>query len=183
MIIERIVGRIADLGDRIKHVDPVELRAEKRQSPHLRLCSRDGRSVAVSLPRGEELFDGDVLMIEGDVAVVVKAAEEDLLEVSPLTPRQWGVAAYQLGNLHREARFLANSFLTPYDGIAESIMRTAGVPCRRVSRGFTGERFGAAGSTGHTHGDAGEHVTPHGHVHGHGSHSSNAHVHDDDRKH
>ncbi|MFT4099469.1 MAG: urease accessory protein UreE [Burkholderiaceae bacterium] len=166
MIIDRIVGKFADLQSRITAVDPVELPADKRQSPHWRARSRDGRSLAVSLPRGDELFEGDVLLIDGGTAVVVAAAPEDLLEVMPGSPRQWGIAAYQLGNLHRELRFLADSMLTPYDAIAEAVLRQAGIACRRATRAFTGERFGAHGAAhadGHGHG----HRHEHGHDHHH----------------
>jgi urease accessory protein len=105
----------------------------------------------ISMPRGVELQDGDVLAFDAGVALTVVAAAEDLLEVAPANARQWGVAAYQLGNLHREVRFLDNVMLTPYDRTSEEVMRRSQIACRRVRRGFVGERYGAYSGAHHHH--------------------------------
>jgi urease accessory protein len=162
MVIDNVVGRLADLTSQVKIVDPLELTAEQRQRPHFRLCTKSGTEVFVSLPRGTELQDGDVIHLLDGVAVVVQAATEDLLEVTPRSAREWGIVAYQLGNLHREVRFLEAAMLTPYDDSTEQVLRTSGVAYRRVQRNFGGNRYGTY---------TGEHSHGHGHSHG-GSHGS-----------
>ncbi|MEO5863187.1 MAG: urease accessory protein UreE [Burkholderiales bacterium] len=165
MIIEHIVGRLSDIQPDVRSVDPLELAAEQRQRPHLRARTRGGKDVAISMPRGVELNEGDVLLLEHGSAVVVVAAAEDLLEVTPRTPRDWGAGAYQLGNLHRDVRFLEGSMLTPYDAISEEVLRGLGVPYQRLTRSFTGERYGAY--LGHDHGAADYHAHDHDHEHPH----------------
>ena len=64
-------------------IDEMTLTSEERASAHFSALSRDGRQVRVSLPRGSELQDGDVLVRDGDVAVVVRAAKEELLWLTP----------------------------------------------------------------------------------------------------
>jgi len=160
MVVESIVGRIADLSSQVKVIDPLELTAEQRQRPHFRLRAKSGTEVFVSLPRGVELQDGDVLFLQDGIAIVVQAAAEDLLEITPRSAREWGAIAYQLGNLHREVRFLEAGMLTPYEASTEQVLRSSGVAFKRVQRSFAGERYGAY---------TGEHGDSHGHGHNHGS--------------
>jgi urease accessory protein len=154
-VVEAALGSLTELDRPVEAVDELELTAEERERAHLRARSRGNRELIISLPRGEELRDGDVVYIEDGVAVVVVAAPEDVLELSPRTPREWALAAYQLGNLHRPARFLPDAILTPYDRSSAETLRALGVATHRVKRGFVGERCRALTHHrhGHLHGD------------------------------
>jgi urease accessory protein len=149
-VVEAVLGNLTELDRQVEAVDELDLTAEERERAHLRARSRGNRELIISLPRGTELHDGDVVYIEDGVAVVVVAAPEDVLEVSPRTPREWALAGYQLGNLHRPARFLPDVILTPYDRPAAETLRALGVAARRTRRGFVGERCRAL--THHRHG-------------------------------
>ncbi|MCZ7662607.1 MAG: urease accessory protein UreE [Thermoleophilia bacterium] len=150
LVVESVLGRLPDLEQMVGEIDPLELTADQRERAHLRAQTKGGRVLVISLPHGVELSDGDVVLVEDGVAVVIQAAAEDVLEVRPVGPLAWGVAAYQLGNLHRSVRFLEDSLLTPYDPATEEVLRRIGVPYRRTERGFVGERYSVAGS--HHHG-------------------------------
>jgi urease accessory protein len=139
-VVEAVLENLTELDRQVEAVDELELTTEERERAHLRARSRGNRELIISLPRGAELHDGDVVYVEDGVAVVVVAAPEDVLEVSPRTTREWALAAYQLGNLHRPARFLPDAILTPYDHPAAETLRALGVATRRVRRGFVGER-------------------------------------------
>ena len=154
-VVAAVLGKVAQLAPSVEAVDEVELTAAERERAHLRVRSRGKRELIVSLPRGEELQDGDVIQVDNGVAVVVVAAPEDVLEVSPQTTREWALAAYQLGNLHRPARFLGDLILTPYDRATAEVLRGLGVATRRATRGFVGERCRAFADHqhGHQHGD------------------------------
>jgi urease accessory protein len=149
-VVEAVLGNLTELDRPVEAVDELDLTAEERERAHLRARSRGNRELIISLPRGEELHDGDVVYIEDGVAVVVAAAPEDVLEVSPRTPREWALAAYQLGNLHRPARFLPDAILTPYDRSSAETLRALGMATRRTRRGFVCERCRAL--TNHRHG-------------------------------
>lgn len=167
MIVHSTVGRYADMQGDIQRVDFLFLSAEQRQRPHMRVHTSDGREIAISLSRGSELEDGDVLAIEGRVAIVVAAAPEDVLEIIPVTPREWGVAAYQLGNLHREVRFLDTAMLTLYDRTCAEVLEGLKVPFKRVQRGFIGTRYGAYTGPLHEQEHEHSHDGHHGHEHHH----------------
>lgn len=135
-----VLGTLANLDRPIEAVDEIALTATERERAHLRVRSKGNRELIISLPRGEELHDGDIVRIDSDVAIVVVAALEDVLEVRPRTTKEWALAAYQLGNLHRPARFLDDAILTPYDRSSADALRALGVPTRQTTRGFVGER-------------------------------------------
>lgn len=154
-------------------IDWLELTSEERASPHFAMETAAGRHLRVSLPRGSELQDGDVLAIEHGTAVVVKAKDEDLLLVRPGHDKiLWWAACYQLGNFHRPARFREDGILTPADPLAEQMFRGLGVAAVRVRAPFVGHRFGAAGAH-HDHGH--HHEDGHSHDHHHGSHHGHRH--------
>ena len=150
-VVAAVLGKFAQLTPQAEAVDEVELTAAERERAHLRVRSRGKRELIVSLPRGEELQDGDVIQVDNGVAVVVVAAPEDVLEASPRTTREWALAAYQLGNLHRPARFLGDLILTPYDRATAEVLRGLGVATRRATRGFVGERCRAFTDHQHDH--------------------------------
>lgn len=175
-MITEILGR-GELATAGYGIDPLVLSSEERASGHFTAETASGRTVRVSLPRGVELQDGDVLLKEGQWAVVVRAAEEDLLLIRPKDdPLEWSAAGYQLGNLHRPARFLPEGILTPYDPMAAQMLSGLAVIVERVRRPFVGRRFGAAGAH-HHHGDDHRHAGhSHGHEHGH-DHDAHGHHH------
>lgn len=165
-IVTSIVGRLAPIGQNAA-IDPLELTSEERASAHFVAETVAGRQIRVSLPRGTELQDGDVLTIDGDTAVVVKAKEEDLLLITPgPDPISWWAACYQLGNLHRPARFRDDGILTPHDPLALQILRGLDISVERIRVPFVGRRFGAAGAH-HHHDDVHDASSDHGHAHTH----------------
>ncbi|GLK66923.1 hypothetical protein [Hansschlegelia plantiphila] len=155
-------------------IDPLELTSEERASAHFSARTPGGRLVRVSLPRGVELQDGDVLLRDGEAAVVVRAAAEDLLWLRPRgNAVEWSAACYQLGNLHRPARFLEDGVLTPRDPLVTQMLHGLDIEVERVTRPFVGRRFGAAGAHHHHDHDHGA-----GHDHDHdAAHGQAAHRH------
>lgn len=183
-VITSILGRIDGLAGRTTATDLLVLTSEERSSPHFVRTTAQGRTVRVSLPRGTEINDGDVLAIDGSVAVVVSAAPEDLLAITPTgAPIDWAATGYQLGNLHRPMRFQDNCMLTPVDAMVEDLLQRMGVPFKRVCAPFVGRRYGSM--MGHHHHDDAPspgHDHDHGHDHQH-HHDHDHHHHDHDHDH
>ena len=165
-IITSILGPVAELADQApRGEDPVFLTSEERASAHGSLTTKGGRTVRVSLPRGSELNDGDVLAIEEGTAIVVRAADESLFVVRPHTDRMWGVAGFHLGNLHRPVRFRDDAMLTPAELKVADVLRDAGIPFEAVEAPFVGMRYGSY--SGHDHDHDHGHAHPHDHHHHH----------------
>lgn len=174
-VIERIIGHIDTISPRPAKVERVPLTSEERASAHMVAYSETGRSLRISLPRGTELGDGDVLAIEGDTALVVAAAEEDLYFVRPKDAYQAGVAGYQLGNLHRPVRFTPDALLTPADPMVADLLGRLGIGFDRRRAPFVGARYGAYAAHHHDHGH--DHGHGHGHGHDHDHHHASAQGH------
>jgi urease accessory protein len=157
-VIGRTIGHVDQITPRPREIDRVMLTSEERASAHMVVYSENGRSVRLSLPRGTELNDGDVLAIEGDTAIVVAAADEELYFVQPKDAYEAGVAGYQLGNLHRPVRFTPSAMLTPADPMVADLLGRLGIDFEARRAPFVGQRYGAyAGHHHHSHGH-GDHV-------------------------
>jgi urease accessory protein len=149
-VITGVMGTIADFVDRIRSQDPLLLTSEQRASPHMLGHTEGGRDLRISMPRGTELNDGDVLALDGDTAIVVQAAPEALFIVSPGDAFTWGVAGYQLGNLHRPVRFTEGAMLTPADPMVAGMLERLGIAYARKTMPFVGKRYGSH-TGGHHH--------------------------------
>ena len=150
-VVTAVLGTVDSLRDRIENEDPVLLNSEERASAHLVGRSEGGRAVRISLPRGSEINDGDVLALEGATAVVARAAPEALYVVSPGDAYTWGVAGYQLGNLHRPVRFTEEGMLTPADPMVADLLKRLDIAFEERTIPFVGRRYGAHGAHHHHH--------------------------------
>ena len=148
-IVTAVLGTAETLRDRFESEDPVLLNSEERASAHLVGRSKGGREVRISLPRGTEINDGDVLALEGAIAVVARAAPEALYVVNPGDAFTWGVAGYQLGNLHRPVRFTEEGMLTPADPMVADLLARLGIAFEERIMPFVGRRYGAHGAHHH----------------------------------
>ena len=92
-VITSVLGTATEMAGMARGEDAIRLTSEERASAHMAAFSEGGRRVKISLPRGTELNDGDVLAIEGDTMIVVRAAPELLFAVAPQTARMWGTSS------------------------------------------------------------------------------------------
>ena len=145
-IVTAVLGTVETLRERIESEDAFLLNSEERASAHLAGHSEGGRSVRISLPRGTEINDGDVLALDGTTAVVARAAPEALYVVRPDEAYDWGVAGYQLGNLHRPVRFSDEGMLTPADPMVADLLARLGIAYEERTMPFVGRRYGAHGA-------------------------------------
>jgi len=149
-VITAVLGTIAEFVEHVQHQDPLLLSSEQRASPHMLGHTAGGRDLRISMPRGTELNDGDVLALDGDVAIVVQAAPEELFAVSPGDAYTWGVVGYQLGNLHRPVRFTEDTMLTPADAMVADMLGRLDISFERKVIPFVGKRYGSH-TGGHHH--------------------------------
>ncbi|MCO1350212.1 urease accessory protein UreE (plasmid) [Burkholderia vietnamiensis] len=145
-----------------------------------------GEDVAVLLPRGTVLRDGDVLVADDGALVRIVAASETVLLVRAHDPLTLMRAAYHLGNRHTPVEIGDGYLKLEADPVLADMLRRLGTQVDETLAPFQPE-VGAYGG-GHKHGhDAtfaedyalaqqvfGEH---HGHAHPH------PHDHDHDHQH
>lgn len=147
----------------------------------------NGEEVALVLPRGTVLADGDVLVADDGGLVRVVAANEAVLLVRAPDALTLTRAAYHLGNRHTPVEVGADYLKLEADPVLEEMLKRLGAKVETASLPFQPET-GAYGG-GHRHGhDATfqedyaiaqqvfeEH---HGHAHGRGHAHDHAHDHD-----
>jgi urease accessory protein len=100
----QIADRLHDLG----HAGRVEYLTLSQEDTHrhrLRATTDAGTECAVALDRSEHLYNGAVLMLTGDKAIVVKMRETEWLTLVPRDAAAALEIGYFAGNMHWSVRF------------------------------------------------------------------------------
>jgi urease accessory protein len=162
------------------------LRFGDRRRSRLRTWLDDGREVALVLPRGSILREGDRLRAPrgeggggGAAVIAVRAAAETLSLVHADDGLRLAQAAYHLGNRHVPVQIGSGWLAYEHDHVLDGMIEDLGLRVETVSRAFEpeagGYRHGAAGSHGHGHGADHGHGHDHGHEHEHGTDHDHGH--------
>jgi urease accessory protein len=152
-----------------------------------------GEEVALVLPRGTVLADGDVLVADDGALVRVVAAAEAVLLVRAPDRLTLTRAAYHLGNRHTPVEVGVDYLKLEADPVLEAMLKRVGASVENAALPFQPEA-GAYGG-GHRHGhDATfaedyalaqqvfdeHHGHDHAHEHAHGHDHDHTHGHDHD---
>jgi urease accessory protein len=119
LVIERVLGSRMEpaLAERIHHlehhgaVDVLTVPPSDVPRRRLRATTQSGADVAIALPRDQRLFDGAVLLLESDRAIVVRVAGERWLRLQPSSIAAAIELGYHAGNLHWRVRFEGETVL------------------------------------------------------------------------
>jgi urease accessory protein len=112
---------------------------EIRQKSRFRAVLDDGTELAVFLPRGSSLADGDLLEADDRTLIRIVAAPERLLYVTASSPRALNRAAYHLGNRHTPVE-IGNGFLKlEHDPVLREMLTGLGLQVREESLPFQPE--------------------------------------------
>ena len=126
-------------------VDTLTLAFDDRHRRRLRLTGDGGTDVLLDLPDAVVLDDGDGLALEGGGWVAVRAAPEDLLEVTAASPAALVRLAWHIGNRHVPADLGPDRILIRDDHVLADMLRGLGAAVRPVRAPFRPE----AGAYGH----------------------------------
>jgi urease accessory protein len=129
--------------------------ADRRRS-RLRARLDDGREVALLLPRGTHLHDGDRLRDEtGGLCVAVRAAEETLSRVGASDPLLLARAAYHLGNRHVPVQIGPGWLAYQHDHVLDDMVAEMGLAVETRRAPFEPEAGGYRQGAGAAHGHGG----------------------------
>lgn len=142
LLIERVLGSRLEpaLSERIhelEHHDAVELLtvpAADVARRRLRATTGKGTDIAIALPRDQQLFDGAVLLLEPQRAIVVRVKEQHWLRLQPRSIADALELGYHAGNLHWRVRFEGESLLVALEAPVNDYLTRLGtlVSDRRV---------------------------------------------------
>jgi urease accessory protein len=148
-----------------ERTDLITLMYDDRYRRRLRLLGDGGTDFLLDLPEPTVLRDGDGLALDDGGYVMVKAADETLIEVRAKDPALFVRLAWHLGNRHLPAQIEADRILIRDDHVIVDMLKGLGAEVRSVSAPFNPEG-GAYGQQNHDH--------RHPHAHG----ASGRHGHD-----
>jgi urease accessory protein len=111
--LESIVGAATDpsIAERLHHlghhgkVEYLSLSSEDTQRHRMRASTDAGTECAVVLDRTQQLFNGAVLLLNDERAVVVRMRETEWLTVAPRDTASALELGYFAGNMHWAVRF------------------------------------------------------------------------------
>jgi len=147
--------RIEGYADReITEAELVSLRKlvlsfDLRQRSRFRAALDDGVEVALFLPRGTVLHDGDILEARDGSLIKVVAAAENVLYITADKPLALMRAAYHLGNRHIPVELGENFLKLETDPVLQEMLLQLGVALREEYLPFQPE--GGAYGGGHRH--------------------------------
>ncbi|HMC44435.1 MAG TPA: urease accessory protein UreE, partial [Caballeronia sp.] len=190
----------------IKRAPTLTLPFDDRCKSRLAATLDNGEEVALVLPRGTVLRDGDMLVADDGGLVRVIASPQDVLVVHAHDPVTLTRAAYHLGNRHTPVEVAAGQLKLEADPVLEDMLKRLGAHVDHASAPFQPETGAYGGGHkhghdetfvedyalaqkvfdehhGHTHDHDHDHDHDHGHAHGaghdHDDHSQCAHGHAD----
>ena len=127
-----------------------------RRRSRLRARLDDGREVALLLPRGTQLLDGNRLRDElGELVVVVRAAEETLSWAHADDRLLLARAAYHLGNRHVPVQIGPGWLAYQHDHVLDGMIAEMGLVVETRRAPFEPEAGGyrhGGGADQHAHG-------------------------------
>jgi urease accessory protein len=183
----------------IKRAPTLTLAFDARCKSRLAATLDNGEEVALLLPRGTVLRDGDVLVAQDGGLVHVVAAAEEVLYVRAPDRLTLTRAAYHLGNRHTPVEVGDDYLKLEFDPVLADMLKRLGATVDRVSMPFQPETgaYGGGHKHGHDetfaedyaiaqqvfdehHGHGHSHDHDHGHSHAPGHPHDHKHNHDHD---
>ncbi|SMG45003.1 urease accessory protein UreE [Paraburkholderia susongensis] len=176
----------------VKRAPTLTLAFDERRKSRLAATLDNGEAIALLLPRGTVLRDGDVLVADDGALVRVAAAHEAVLHVRAPDALTLTRAAYHLGNRHTPVEVGADYLKLEYDPVLADMLKRLGAMVEQAQMPFQPETGAYGGGHKHGHDETfaedyalaqqvfGEH---HGHAHAHEGSHSHAHGHEHDHSH
>lgn len=139
--------------------DALVLTAEERRWGRRRVRTAAGRELVLALPTGSVLPPGSVLFVADTWYVVVEAAAEPVIAVSPRSREEALRVAFEVGNRHFTLALDGERLLVPDDPAMSQLLDRLGVAWARERAPFVplgaGHRHdeppGDPARTGHRH--------------------------------
>jgi urease accessory protein len=111
--------------------DRLVLSAEERRWGRRRVKTANGHELALALPTGTVLTPGQLLYVGPEYYVVVEAAEEPVLVVTPRSRDEAIRVAFEVGNRHFSVAIDGERLLVPDDIAMQQLLERLGVPWKR----------------------------------------------------
>ncbi|WP_300358231.1 urease accessory protein UreE [Fusobacterium sp.] len=137
MIFDKILGNIKDMchhhehehehthshDEHHIHIEKIFLESDELLKRVLRVVSDHGNEYGISLPKGSEMKDGDILFNDGHNIIIVSVKEDDVIVISPRDINEMGEIAHNLGNKHLPVQIEDGKIIIQYDYLVEKFLQ------------------------------------------------------------
>ncbi|QRG05266.1 urease accessory protein UreE [Xanthobacter dioxanivorans] len=158
-----------------KVADEITLDHLARHRRRFAMTGDGGTAFLLDLDKATVLDDGDAVKLEDGRLVRIKAAPEELVEVTTVNPLRLMKVAWHLGNRHVPAEITESAVYFVDDHVLTEMVRGLGAAVTKVVRPFRPEK--GAYEAAEAHGGHGHDA--HDHAHEHSGHEHSAHEHHD----
>ena len=119
LLVDRVIGSRLDpvLSERLHdlahlgRLDHLTVPTSELARRRFRATSAGGEEVAIALPRDQVLYDGAVLLLDEERALVVRVDAQQWLRLQPRSLADAVELGYHAGNLHWRVRFRGEALL------------------------------------------------------------------------
>ena len=143
LVIEKTIGLDHPVSGHLER-DVVVFDWEERRKSRQRAKTLGGIEIAIAMPTGTVLKDGDILFTGDSFYIAVEAKKEDVIAVYPRNINESARIGFELGNRHLPVSIQGDVVSTPYSHDTEGMLVTLQIPCGRKTEIFEPERL-----TGH----------------------------------
>ncbi|WP_300331599.1 urease accessory protein UreE [Fusobacterium sp.] len=143
MILDKILGNIKDMEHHHEecehhhhdeyhiHIERIYLESDELLKRVLRVKTDHGNEYGISLPKGSEMKDGDILFNDGHSMIIVSVKEDDVLVITPRDINEMGEVAHNLGNKHLPVQIEEGKIIIQYDYLVEKFLQEIKVEFER----------------------------------------------------
>ncbi len=137
-------------------IDRVLIDFDRRHRRRIKLDTVKGSSVLLDLPHAVRLRDGDGLVVDGGIILVVAQAEA-LAEIHAHDDATLVRIAWHLGNRHLPVQLIGDRIRIRADHVIEEMVELIGGHVERIEAPFDPEAGAYAGGHSHLHDDDDHH--------------------------
>ena len=135
------------------HSETLTLPYEKRQKSRLRVSLDNSQEVALMLERGSVLRHGELLQADNDLIIEVRAANEEVANISTKNNFLLTRASYHLGNRHVPLQIGKGWLRIQRDHVLEEMVESLGLLVKHELAPFEPESGAYSGHSTHSHSD------------------------------
>lgn len=116
MIVEVIIGNLADRASSTKRIDYIHIEWYESTKRIQRLRSEEGIEVAIRFFQQEQkLLDGDIVYEDAEKMIVIQIKSTEIMILKPSTVLELARLSYEIGNKHLSMYYENSQIIMPYE--------------------------------------------------------------------
>lgn len=133
-IYKEILGNIkTNENTSLKHIEKLFLSPDDLLKKIIVATTDHGNEIGIALKDNKVIDDGDIIFEDEHNIIAIYKTNTDVLIIKPMSIKEMGIIAHNLGNRHSPAQFTDTEMLVPYDYLIEDYLKSIGALYERKS--------------------------------------------------